>query len=155
MPRLLIYIREAFDKHEDEKKYTLPQLTLMAKRLWWGITWPSAIITFGLGIAMLINQPHWLALPFMHVKLTLVLFLYLYHYSLQIIFNQLQKGITKYTSNQLRFWNEVATLFLIAIVFLIVLKDSLSMVWGLAGLLVVTFLILAGMKIYKKYRNNA
>jgi putative membrane protein len=155
MPRLLIYIREAFDKHEEEKKYTLPQLTLMAKRLWWGITWPSAIITLGLGVAMLVNQPHWLALPFMHVKLTLVFFLYLYHYSLQIIFNQLQKGITKYTSNQLRFWNEVATLFLIAIVFLIVLKDSFSIVWGLAGLLVVTFLILGGMKIYKKYRNNA
>jgi putative membrane protein len=91
----------------------------------------------------------------MHLKLTLVFFLYLYHYSLQIIFQQLQKGLTKYSSNQLRFWNEVATLFLIAIVFLIVLKDSLSMVWGLAGLFVVTFLILAGMKIYKKYRNNA
>ncbi|MCE2733525.1 MAG: CopD family protein [Cyclobacteriaceae bacterium] len=155
MPRLLIYIREAFDKTEEEKKYTLPQLTLMAKRLWWGITWPSAIITLGLGVAMLVNQPHWLSLPFMHLKLTLVFFLYLYHYSLQIIFQQLQKGLTKYSSNQLRFWNEVATLFLIAIVFLIVLKDSLSMVWGLAGLFVVTFLILAGMKIYKKYRNNA
>lgn len=155
MPRLLIYIREAFDKTEEEKKYTLPQLTLMAKRLWWGITWPSAIITLGLGVAMLVNQPHWVSLPFMHLKLTLVFFLYLYHYSLQIIFQQLQKGLTKYTSNQLRFWNEVATLFLIAIVFLIVLKDSLSMVWGLAGLLVITFMILAGMKIYKKYRNNA
>lgn len=153
MPRLLIYMREAFDKTEPEKSILLKNFTLMATRLWFGITWPSAIITLIMGASMLINQPHWLQLSFMHLKLTLVFLLYLYHYSLQIIFNQLKKGNTRYSSNQLRFWNEVATLFLISIVFLIVLKSALSMVWGLAGLIVITLLIVAGMKIYKKYRS--
>lgn len=153
MPRLLIYMREAFDKTEPEKSILLKNFTLMASRLWFGITWPSAIITLIMGTSMLINQPHWLQLSFMHLKLTLVFLLYLYHYSLQIIFNQLKKGNTQYSSNQLRFWNEVATLFLISIVFLIVLKSALSMVWGLAGLIVITLLIVAGMRIYKKYRS--
>ncbi|NBP67798.1 MAG: protoporphyrinogen IX oxidase [Cytophagia bacterium] len=153
MPRLLIYMREAFDKTEPEKSILLKNFTLMASRLWFGITWPSAIITLIMGASMLINQPHWLKLGFMHLKLTLVFFLYLYHFSLQIIFNQLKKGDTRYSSNQLRFWNEVATLFLISIVFLIVLKSALSMIWGLAGLIVITFMIVAGMNIYKKYRS--
>jgi protoporphyrinogen IX oxidase len=153
MPRLLIYMREAFDKTEPEKSILLKNFTLMASRLWFGITWPSAIITLIMGTSMLVNQPHWLQLSFMHLKLTLVFLLYLYHYSLQVIFNQLKKGNTRYSSNQLRFWNEVATLFLISIVFLIVLKSALSMVWGLVGLIVITLLIVAGMRIYKKYRS--
>jgi putative membrane protein len=153
MPRLLIYMREAFDKTEPEKSILLKNFTLMASRLWFGITWPSAIITLIMGASMLINQPHWLKLGFMHLKLTLVFFLYLYHFSLQVIFNHLKKGDTRYSSNQLRFWNEVATLFLISIVFLIVLKSALSMIWGLAGLIVITLMIVAGMNIYKKYRS--
>lgn len=126
----------------------------MASRLWYGITWPSAIITLAMGTAMLINQPEYLIQGFMHIKLTLVFFLYLYHFSLQYILNQIKKGISKYSSQQLRFWNEVSTLFLIAIVFLIVLKNTLSMLWGLAGLLIVALLIVAGIKIYKKKRNE-
>ncbi len=124
----------------------------MASRLWFGITWPSAIITLGLGISLIINQPEWLQHGFMHIKLTLVFFLYLYHLTLHILFNQFKRDVVKYSSQQLRIWNEVATLFLISIVFLIVLKSALSMVWGLAGLLVITFLILMGIRMYKKYR---
>jgi putative membrane protein len=54
----------------------------------------------------------------------------------------------------MRLWNEVSTLFLISIVFLIVLKSALSIVWGIAGLLVLTFIIMMGVRIYKKYRNG-
>lgn len=153
MPRLLIYLREAFDKTEPEKSILQTNFKVMASRLWFGITWPSAIITLIMGASMLINQPHWLQLGFMHIKLSLVFFLYLYHFSLQVLFNQLKRGETSYTSNQLRIWNEVATLFLISIVFLIVLKSALSMVWGLIGLLVVTAMIILGIRIYKKIRN--
>jgi putative membrane protein len=154
MPRLLVYLTEAHQKPEAERNILVPQLTLMAKRLWFGITWPSAIITLGMGTALLINQPHYLQQGFMHIKLTLVFFLYLYHFSLQYIFNKLRKAEVKYTSQQLRMWNEVSTLFLISIVFIIVLKNTLSMIWGIAGLVLVTVLILLGIKIYKKYRNN-
>lgn len=90
----------------------------------------------------------------MHVKLTLVFFLYLYHFSLQHLFNQLKKGVVRYSSRTLRAWNELATLFLISIVFIIVLKNALSIVWGLAGLLGATLLILGGMAVYKRYRKH-
>ena len=154
MPRLFVYIIEAHHKAEPEKSILLKQLTTMATRLWYGITWPSAIITLGMGTMLLVNQPQWLTMGFMHIKLTLVFFLYLYHFSLQYLLNQLKRGVVKYTSQQMRLWNEVSTLFLISIVFLIVLKDSLSMVWGLLGLLAVTILIMTGIKIYKKFRKN-
>jgi putative membrane protein len=154
MPRLFVYIIESNEKPEPEKSILLKQLTTMATRLWYGITWPSAIITLGMGTALLISQPQWLAMGFMHIKLTLVFFLYLYHFSLQYLLNQFKKSIVKYTSQQMRIWNEISTLFLISIVFLIVLKDSLSMLWGLLGLLIVTISIMTGIRVYKKFRKN-
>lgn len=126
----------------------------MASRLWFGITWPSAVITLIMGTSMLIHQPEWLRSGFMHIKLLLVFFLYLYHFSLQHIFNALKRDVVKYTSQQLRVWNEVATLFLISIVFIIVLKDAFSMLWGIGGLLVVIILLMLGIRIYKKLRNE-
>jgi putative membrane protein len=154
MPRLLIYMTEAHDKSDPEKSILLKQFKLMASRLWFGITWPSAIITLIMGTSMLINQPEWLRAGFMHIKLTLVFFLYVYHFSLQHIFNLLKRDVVNYTSQQLRIWNEVATLFLISIVFIIVLKDAFSILWGLGGLLIVIILIMLGIRIYKKLRNE-
>jgi len=154
MPRLFVYITEAYNKPEPEKSILLKNLKVMASRLWFAITWPSAIITLLLGVSMLIHQPEWLSMGFMHIKLTLVFFLYLYHLSLHYIFNLLKKDVPKYSSQQLRIWNEVSTLFLISIVFIIVLKNALSMVWGLTGLLAVMILIFAGIRVYKKIRNE-
>lgn len=126
----------------------------MASGLWFGITWPSAIITLIIGASLLITQPVWLQYGFMHIKLTLVFFLYLYHLSIHYLFNMVKRDVMKFSSTQMRLWNEVATLFLISIVFLIVLKSALSIVWGVAGLVVITFLITMGIRIYKKYRNE-
>jgi putative membrane protein len=154
MPRLFVYILESHQKPEPEKSILLKQLNMMASRLWLGITWPSAIVTLCIGTAMVINQPEWLQQGFMHIKLTLVFLLYGYHFSLQYLFNQLRKGVVRYSPQQLRLWNEVATLFLISIVFIIVLKNALSMVWGVVGLLTVTAAIIGGMNIYKNYRKN-
>lgn len=154
MPRLLIYMTEAHEKPEPEKSILLKQFKIMASRLWFGITWPSAVVTLIMGTSMLINQPEWLRSGFMHVKLLLVFFLYFYHFSLQHIFTALKKDVVRYTSQQLRIWNEVATLFLISIVFIIVLKDALSMLWGVGGLMVVILLLMLGIRIYKKLRNE-
>lgn len=150
--RLFIYITEAHNKPEPARSELLAQLKLMARRLWYGITWPSAVITLLAGTTLLILQPEWLQYPFMHVKLGLVLLLYLYHFSLQYIHNLLQKDIVKYSSQQLRMWNEVATLFLVSIVFLIILKNALSMVWGLVGLLLLVIILFLSIKIYKQWR---
>src|SRR5688572_15138536 len=106
MPRIFIYIVEAHGKPEPEKSVLLKQLKMMASRLWFAITWPSAIITLGVGTSLIINQPEWLQQGFMHIKLTLVFLLYLYHFSLHVILRQLERDVVKYSSQQLRFWNE-------------------------------------------------
>ena len=88
------------------------------------------------------------------IKLIFVVLLYVYHYTLHIIFRQQLKGIFNYSSQQLRLWNEVATIFLIAIVMLVVVKQSISFVWGLAGLIVLIALLMTAIKIYKVIRTK-
>lgn len=154
IPRLFVYIIEANEKTPTEKAVLQKQLLLMTSRLWYAITWPSAIITLILGTVLLIIQPAFLQYPYMKIKIALVLLLYAYHYSLHAIFRQLQEGVVKFSSQQMRIWNEAATILLISIVFLIVVKTALSMVWGLAGLIVITGAILAGITLYKRKRKH-
>ena len=80
MPRLFIYHIEAQDKAEVEKKVLSAQFKLMAKRLWFIITWPSAILATLFAVALLYVMPGWLSQGWMHAKLAFVLLLFLYHY---------------------------------------------------------------------------
>ncbi|HTM66982.1 MAG TPA: CopD family protein [Flavipsychrobacter sp.] len=148
--RLFIYNREAEDKTEPEKTILHQQFQLMIKRLWLGITVPSAVLTLIFGPWMWYlygSTPSWLG-----VKLCFVIVLFLYFFSLHRIFLQQSKGIYKYSSQQLRIWNEVATIFLVAIVMLAVVKQSLSWVWGLAGLFLFILILMSAIKIYKILR---
>jgi protoporphyrinogen IX oxidase len=148
--RLFVYTAEANEKPEPEKSVLLKQFSIMQKRLWYGITWPSAVLTlvFGTWMGILYGAlPTWLL-----VKLFFVAALFIYHITLHIIFRQQQKGIFKYTSQQLRIWNEVATLFLISIVMLAVVKQLLSVAWSIGVLIAFTIVLLSAIKIYKKYR---
>jgi putative membrane protein len=67
---------------------------------------------------------------------------------------QLQKGIARWNSTQLRIWNELATLLLFAIVFLIVLKNTLHMAWGIVALIGLGLVLMLGIRVYKKIRNQ-
>lgn len=146
--RLFIYNREAQDKPDGEKIILQKQFGIMIKRLWFGITWPSCILTIIFGTWMLIlygSFPTWLI-----IKVGFVIGLLLYHISLHFIFKQQSAGIFKYTSQQLRFWNEVATLFLIAIVMLVAVKSTLSLVWGFGGIVGFSLLLFIAIKVYRK-----
>lgn len=152
--RLFIYQTEALGKTEEEKKILIPQLNLMAKRLWFGITWPSAVLTFILGFWVLGYRWGYTQLGFMQAKLFFVFLLYVYHFFCHRQYRQLQNGIAKWTSNQLRIWNEAATVLLFAIVFLIVLKSLLSMVWAIVGLLLLSVLLMLGISMYRRVREK-
>lgn len=150
--RLFVYHAEASARPEPEKSILLKQYNLMQRRLWYGITWPSAILTliFGLWLLHLYGEvPTWL-----WVKLSFVLGLFIYHLLCHRIFRKQQAGNSPYTSTQMRLWNEVATLFLISIVFLVVLKSALSMLWGIVGLVLFSLVLLAAIRIYKKIRKT-
>jgi len=150
--RLFIYYKEAEEKPEIEKNILLKQYALMIKRLWYIITWPSAVLAVIFATWMLFIQPAWLKEPWMHIKLTFVLLLFLYHWSCQMIFNQIDKGYLKYSSNSLRIWNEVSTIILFACVFLVVLKSTFGWIFGVVGIFGVAIFLMLGIKIYKKIR---
>ncbi len=160
MPRLFVYNTEAETKPEEAKKILHEQFEIMMKRLWYGITIPSAILTLILGPVVMFNDG-WNKVLFdepgrwLLIKLIFVLFLYLYFISLHRIFKQQLKGVYKYTSQQLRIWNEVATIFLVAIVMLAVVKQSMSLVWGLAGLILFIIILMSAIKIYKTVRSKS
>lgn len=152
--RLFIYQVEANEGEEDAKKHLIPQYKLMQKRLWYGITWPSAVLTLILALWLLSEQLGYLTQAFMHLKLAFVFALYLYHLSCQILYNQLSKDIYKYSAFKLRIWNEVATVLLVSIVFIIVFRDSISWIYGIAGIVGFSLLLLLAINVYKKLRNS-
>lgn len=70
------------------------------------------------------------------------------------MYKQTQEGKLKMSSIGLRIWNEVATIILFACVFLVVLKDSFSWVYGVVGILVISILLMLGVKWYKSLRKK-
>ncbi len=148
--RLFVYHAEAADKPEPAKTILENQYRVMIRRLWLGITWPSAILTLIFGPWMwwmMGSLPTWLL-----VKLCFVLGLYGYHFSLHHIYRQQMRGVFTWSSQRLRIWNEVATVFLVAIVMLATVKDSMSWARGLIGLFLFVVLLMGAIRIYKKIR---
>lgn len=152
--RLFVYQVEAKEKTELERSILEPQFKLMAKRLWYGITWPSFILTIILGPTLLYLSPGFLYMTYMHIKIAFVLGLIIYHFMCHSMFLKLQNGTGNYTSNFFRMWNEVATLFLVAIVFLIVVKNEVDWVYGTVGFVLFGILLMIAIKIYKKLREK-
>ncbi|HHZ64823.1 MAG TPA: CopD family protein [Flavobacteriales bacterium] len=149
--RLFIYQVEAEDKPENEKLILQTQFKLMQKRLWYGITVPSAFGTliFGFWLAELNNlwDSGWF-----HLKLGFVLGLLLYHFQCGRIFKQLQNDDIKLSSSKLRIWNEVATLLLVSIVFIATLKNSMDWIWGTVGFFSLAIVLMLAIKMYKRFR---
>lgn len=150
--RLFIYNTEASEKSGPEKEILGAQFQIMIRRLWLGITWPSAILTLILGPWMWImmgSTPRWLM-----VKLLFVILLYLYHFSLHFLYREQQKGIFRFSSQKLRIWNEMATLLLFAIVFLASVKQSMSWIFGLAGIVSLGVVLMLAIRLYRKIRKQ-
>lgn len=149
--RLFIYDVEANGKSEQEKAILQKQFRLMESRLWYGITWPSAVLAIITGLYLVYVTGYYTSF-WMYLKFGFVILLFLYHLLCHSIFKQLQNEVCKWTSMKLRLWNELATLFLVSIVFIVVLKDALGLLYGMLGLIIVTLVLLIAIKLYKKSR---
>jgi len=57
-------------------------------------------------------------------------------------------------SFKLRLFNELATVFLVAIVFLVVIKSTAGLLWGVLGLLAFAFILIIAVKVYRKKDNS-
>ncbi len=154
IPRLFIYLIEANQKDEAESKVLIPQLQLMINRLWNIITWPSAILATGFAIWLLILNPSWLEVGWMHAKLAFVVLLILYHLKNHQLYLRSQKNQLKWSSNSMRIWNEGATIILFAVIFIIILRSAIDWIFGLLGLIGLALLLMLGIRLYKKVRKQ-
>lgn len=152
--RLFIYHTEAQDKPEPDRTILSKQFEIMERKLWYIITVPSMFLVLAAGITMLCLYPAWLHQPWMHIKLCFVVGLIGYHHKCQSMMKQMAKGIFKWKSTRLRIWNEVATLFLFAIVFLAVLKSALNWIFGVLGLVGLAVVLMIAVRLYKKARQK-
>ncbi|MEQ1503816.1 MAG: CopD family protein [Myxococcota bacterium] len=151
--RLFVYLAEARDRSPADRAVLEPQLRLMARRLWFGITWPAAIAAVAFGSSMV--PLFWPPPVWLQVKLALVAGLVGYHLQCHRIHRALQQGEPTWSSRSFRIWNEVATLFLVGIVFVVVLKDAMSLVWGTVGVVVFGAVLMAGITGYRRIRERA
>lgn len=154
--RLFIYAAEANEMEGEKRNILLTQFKLMQRRLWYGITWPSSILTlvFGGWMFVLYQNGNTEIQQWLSVKLVFVFLLYVYHFICHHFFNQQQADKFSISPQKLRIWNEVATLFLVGIVFLVVLKDSFKMIYGIVGLVVFTMVLLIAINLYKRLRKT-
>ena len=150
--RLFIYHVEANERPELEKNVLQRQFELMQSKLWNIITTPAMVLTILAGLYMFYLNPALLQMDWMLVKLAFVAGLLIYHFICQRIIYQQKKGTSTWTSTQLRLWNELATVFLVAIVFTVILKTAIDWLYGLTGLIVFIIVIMSAVKIYKYYR---
>ena len=158
-PRLLIYLIEANEKPANEKSILQKQLNIMFKRLWFIITWPSAILTLIFGTIVTI-QGNWYLIIFEKegkwflYKIILIIILYGYHFSLHYLYKKSLQNQYPYTSQQIRYWNEIPTVLLLAIVFLVVIKQEINYLGIFSVMILFIIILIIVTKLYKKYRKK-
>ena len=153
-PRLFIYFLEASHKKNPDRQILMNQFKIMIYRLWYIITWPSSILAMVFGIWLLVLYHQWLNETWMIVKLGLVILLVIYHIKTHFIQKELRKDIIKYSSYFMRIWNEVSSLVLFSVVFLVSLKNSINWTYLILSLICLIIIIVCLINYYKKVREK-
>ncbi|WP_416306331.1 CopD family protein [Neptunicella sp. SCSIO 80796] len=117
LPRLFVYHAES------ENIAVKKQLAVMAHRLYWFVT-PFALLTLIFGVALIaVYGMDWFAAShWLHIKLALVVPLYLYHFYLYKLLQQVKHGTSNHSVKFFRIINELPVLVLFAIIALAVVK---------------------------------
>jgi putative membrane protein len=117
LPRLFVYHADAKDN------LSIARFKIMERRLYYGITWPAALSTTFLGIYLISYNPsYYMSAGWMHIKLTLVLFLWIYHLLCGHFLKLFNRNKNSRTSRFFRVFNEIPTLLLVGIVLMVVIK---------------------------------
>ncbi len=154
MPRLFVYHTEANDRTDLERKVLFTQFIKMEGLLFRAIMVPAMWLTLLTGFTLLYLSPEWLSQGWMQIKLAFVAALVGYHFYTRKLLYELKAGEFRFSSFQLRLWNEVATVFLFAIVFLVVLKSAVQWIWGVAGLILFAVVIMSAVRLAKQRRER-
>ena len=116
LPRLFVYHAQAMDA------VSITRFKIMERRLYYAITWPAAVLTTVLGLLLLVLSPYYLKAGWMHMKLTLVVLLWVYHLGCGHFLKQFSQDKNRRDAKFYRYYNEAPTLLLIAIVIMVVVR---------------------------------
>lgn len=153
--RIFVYHIEALDKEEPAKSILVEQFKLMELRVYKIIANAGMMITFTFGFLMLLFEPAYLKLPWLHVKLMFVLALLFYHLKCKQMMKQFAEGNIKWESFQLRLWNEVPSIFLVLIVILAVFRHNTNYLYLSIGIVLFILMIYYFARRYKAKRLKA
>lgn len=118
LPRLFIYHAES------NNQAVRNQFKIMQRRLWFFVT-PFAVLTlvFGCILIYLYGSAWFVAAKWLHVKITLVIFVYGYHFYLYRLLKKFAKDQIDHSPRFYRFLNEAPVLVLFAIIALAITKS--------------------------------
>ena len=118
LPRIFVYHVENSDKKEATEIFEV-----MEKRLYFYIMRPAMILSWFFGIILIyINGLDVFSQLWMHIKLGLVVLLTIYHEYLGMCLRSLRLNTNTKTSRFFRIVNEVPTIILIIIIFIVIFK---------------------------------
>lgn len=116
LPRLFVYHAMATDN------ISIERFKIMERKLYYGITTPNALLTILFGIWLITINPYFLRMPWLHIKLGLVILLIIYQLYLGKLLKDFRLDRNQHSHVFYRIVNEIAILFLIAIVIMVVVK---------------------------------
>ena len=120
----LLYLPRIFVYHSENNNEIISSVfKTMERKLFFYIMTPAMVLSWLFGL-ILIHEVGFqqLASLWLQLKLILVLFLTVYHFYLGSLLNQFKVNQNKKTSKFYRYINEIPTLLLIFIVFIVVFK---------------------------------
>lgn len=118
LPRLFVYHAQTQDKIGQDR------FKVMERKLFWVITTPGGVITTLTGLSLIYLSPLWLKQPWMHIKLTMIGLLWLYHLQCGRHLYEFSMNRNRFSSLYYRWFNELPTIILISVVVLVVVKPS-------------------------------
>jgi protoporphyrinogen IX oxidase len=117
LPRLFVYHAMSDDTISIERFKT------MERKLYYGIMWPSAVLTTIFGVILLsYSWQAYFSQAWMHAKLTLVAVLWAYHLMCGHYLKKFARDNNQRSHVYYRIFNEIPTVLLVAIVILVVVK---------------------------------
>tara|TARA_B110000914_G_C15475572_1_gene452937 strand:+ start:1101 stop:1562 length:462 start_codon:yes stop_codon:yes gene_type:complete len=118
LPRIFVYHAETVDNLDKKETFKL-----MEKRLFFYIMNPAMILSWIFGVLLIYSLgTENLIYLWLQLKLLMVSLLTVYHFFLLYCLNDFSKNNSRYSSKFYRIINEVPTLLLIGIIFIIVFK---------------------------------
>lgn len=155
LPRLLVYHTEAQQQPEPAREVLNTHFVKWQKLLFNAIMVPAMVLTLATGLTMLYLTPDWLQQGWLQLKLGFVLVLLHYHFYTRKLLIEMRGGVFRWTSIKLRLWNELATILLVAIVFLVILKSAVDWIWGVLGVIAFAVVIMVAVRIANRKKGAA